>query len=548
MTRRPTGRPTRRAAGAWAAACAALAAAGCGTGASERATVATIELSAAAISVVAGADAPLTARLLDAGGAELHGRAVVWTSRDPSIADVAPSSATTGVVRGRAPGTTQVSANVEGRSAVATVAVAPRPVATVDVQPTTLDLRVGATARLQARALDALGAELPGRAIAYASSDDRVATITAAGVVTAVAPGGATITVTSEQRTARVAVTVTLAPIASVSIVAAAPPLYVGGTAQLSVAAVDSAGRPASDRPVAWSSSDASVAGVSSTGLVTGLAVGTATITATIEGRSGTLAVAVLPRPVAAVALALAPLAVGDTARLTTRLADAQGRVLTGRAITFASDAPAVATVDALGLVTAVGAGTATLSATSEGVRGTLAVTVAARPVTTVDVAPDTARLGVGATVQLTATPRAANGAVVAGRTIAWTSGAPSVASVAPDGRATAIAPGTAVVFAQVDGVVGRAVLVVQASPVRTVVVAPHGATVRVGGVVDLAATTLDAAGAPLPGRVVTWTSSDASVAPVSSAGRVVALRVGTVTVTATSEGVSDVATVTVIP
>jgi hypothetical protein len=85
------------------------------------------------------------------------------------------------------------------------------------------------------------------------------------------------------------------------------------------------------------------------------------------------------PRPVSTVAIA--PLDtlgwVGDTVRLTATLRDAGGLVLTGRAVAWSSDQPAVATVDAAGLVTAVGPGRALISAASEGRSGTAGITVA---------------------------------------------------------------------------------------------------------------------------------------------------------------------------
>jgi uncharacterized protein YjdB len=259
----------------------------------------------------------------------------------------------------------------------------------------------------------------------------------------------------------------------------------------------------------------------------------------------------VLARPVASVTLSLpqTALAQGDTATLAVRLADAQGQTLTGRAVTFATDAASVATVSAAGLVTAVGPGSATLSATSEGVRGTLLVRVTVLAVSTVRVTPDTTRLtSIGATARLTATPLSAGGAPIAGRSVTWTSGAPQVVSVGADGTVTALAAGVAVVFARVDGVVGQATVIVTQPAVQRVLVAPPTASIAVGAGVTLTATPVDAGGTPLPGRPVTWSTSDASVAIVSSAGRVTGLRAGTATITATSGTATGTATVTVTP
>ena len=96
--------------------------------------------------------------------------------------------------------------------------------------------------------------------------------------------------------------------------------------------------------------------------------------------------------------------------------------------------------------MTAVAVGTATITATSEGKTGTSAITVTApppAPVATVTVAPPTLSLQVGQTGPLTATTRDAANNVLTGRAIAWSSGTVGVATVAPNGTVTAVAPGT---------------------------------------------------------------------------------------------------------
>ena len=111
---------------------------------------------------------------------------------------------------------------------------------------------------------------------------------------------------------------------------------------------------------------------------MTAVGAGTATITATSEGQSGTASVTVTTVPVATVSVAPASLslAVGQTGQLTATLRDAAGTVLTGRTVTWSTSATGLATVTTSGLVTAVGAGTATITATSEGQSGSATVTV----------------------------------------------------------------------------------------------------------------------------------------------------------------------------
>jgi uncharacterized protein YjdB len=117
-----------------------------------------------------------------------------------------------------------------------------------------------------------------------------VASVSTSGLVTAHAAGDAAITATSEGKSGSSSVTVTPAPpapVASVTVSPGAVNLRTGESRQLSVTLRDAAGNVLTGRAVTWSSSNAVVASVSTTGLVTGLLPGQATITATSEGQSG---------------------------------------------------------------------------------------------------------------------------------------------------------------------------------------------------------------------------------------------------------------------
>jgi hypothetical protein len=96
-----------------------------------------------------------------------------------------------------------------------------------------------------------------------------VASVSTTGVVTAVAPGSATITATVEGINATAAITVSNVPVAAVSVTPATASLTVGGTHQLTAGARDAAGNVLTGRAVTWSSSASSVASVSTTGITT---------------------------------------------------------------------------------------------------------------------------------------------------------------------------------------------------------------------------------------------------------------------------------------
>src|SRR5574338_1210443 len=121
------------------------------------------------------------------------------------------------------------------------------------------------------------------------------------------------------------------------------------------------------------------------------------------------------PKPVASVSItpATATVIVGTTRQLAATLEDAAGNRLTGRAVTWTSSATSVATVDANGLVTAVTAGTANISAASEGKSAQAAITVSLVPVASVTVAPNAPSIAIGGTATLTATAKDEQGNVL---------------------------------------------------------------------------------------------------------------------------------------
>ena len=117
-----------------------------------------------------------------------------------------------------------------------------------------------------------------------------------------------------------------------------------------------------------------------------------------------------------------------------------------GKAITWISDKPSVATVSN-GLVSGVAAGTATITATSEdGFTSKCTVTVSAVEVTSISLTPASQNLSVGATKQLEATISPSN---ASDKTLTWTSSNSSVASVSSSGLVTANAVGNATITAK---------------------------------------------------------------------------------------------------
>jgi len=425
--------------------------------------------------------------------------------------------------------------------------------ASVAVSPVSSTVPVNGTEQLTATTRDESGNVISGRTVIWETSASSVATVNSSGMVQGVSVGHATVTATSDGNSGSADISVEQPPVATVSVTPTSPTIGVNGTVQLTAILKDANGADLSGRVVTWETSASGTATVSASGLVTGVAAGQATITARSESRSGTTAVTVQPLPpppVASVAVtpASSTILVNATTQLTATMSDANGAVLTGRAVAWSTSAGGVATVSATGLVRGVAAGQATITATSEGQAGTVGVTVQIPPVATIVVTPASPSIAINATVQLTATLRDASGNVLTGRTVTWETSAAGTASVSASGLVAGVAGGQATITARSEGQAGSTVVTVQAAPapVATVDVSPTTATVAVGATTQFTATLKDANGAVLTGRTIAWSALPAGITTVSSGGLVLGVAAGQATITATSEGKSGTAIVTV--
>jgi hypothetical protein len=175
-------------------------------------------------------------------------------------------------------------------------------IAQVRVDPPQVTLDIGASVRLRATAKDGEGNVVGDAPLAeWRSQAPAVATVNESGVIVAVATGTATITAQIGGATGQATITVRRVPVSEVVVTGPSLNLSRGQTAALAARVVLESGSDATDRAVAWTSSNTSVATVPATGLavqVTAVAPGTAVIRATSEGVIGEITIVVAPDPV----------------------------------------------------------------------------------------------------------------------------------------------------------------------------------------------------------------------------------------------------------
>ncbi len=174
---------------------------------------------------------------------------------------------------------------------------------------------------------------------------------------------------------------------------------------------------------------------------------------------------------------------------------------------------------------------------------------IAASLVARVDITPSTVTLADGESVQLSAAAYSCEGSRLAPPAFEWQSGDATTVSVSASGMAVAVKQGGPVtVTAATQGKQGTARITVAPRAVASVRVEPAAASVAVGRTSTLVARAFDAQGGELPGRPVTWNSSNSAIVSVSPGGDITGVAIGgPVTITATIEGQQGTAEVTVV-
>jgi alpha-tubulin suppressor-like RCC1 family protein len=420
-------------------------------------------------------------------------------------------------------------------------------VALVVVSPGTATLIVGTTEQLSVTITDVNAKPLTGRPLVWRSSDNSRATVTQTGMVTAHAVGPVTVTATSEGKVGTASLSINPVPIATVSVVPANAALGLGTSSQLTAVPKDSNGTALAGRTVTWSTDNAGSVTVSPAGLISAVGLGSATITATSEGKSGTSTITVNLIPVASVSVTpgTANVAVAATTPLTATARDGNNNVLPGRVMSWSSSDSSKATVSPTGVVTGVKKGSVTITATSEGHSGSATITVVPGAPAVVTVSPNPLSITTGSTAQLSATVQDASGDTLTAA-VTWNSLNPSIATVNGSGLVTGVTQGTAIITATSGGIVGRDTVNVGPAPVASVTLSAQGTHVGVGATIQYSATPRDAQGNPLT-RPITWGTSDSAVATVNANGLVTGISAGTVLIVATSDGVSGSDTLTVV-
>jgi uncharacterized repeat protein (TIGR03803 family) len=435
----------------------------------------------------------------------------------------------------------------------------------IAVGPPDLSVATGLTHQFTATGLYSDGSKQNvSSSVTWSSSNTAVASISnlsaSIGLATTVSAGSTTIMAALGGVSGSTTLTVTAATLVSIGVTPTAPSIANGLTQMFTATGVytDNSTHDLTTS-VTWSSSAPSVASVSngtgSQGSSTALSPGATTITATLGNVSGSTPLTVTAATL--VSIGLTPvnpsLALGTQQALTATgtFTDHSTQNLTN-AVTWSSSNSAVASVNnsagSFGLVTALGLGSATMTAALGGVSGSTGVTVTGATLVSIDVTPANASIAAGLKPQFTAMGTYTdNSTQNLTAQVVWSSSNTTVATVSNavgfDGLGSALTSGSATISASLGNVSGSTALTVTSATLVSLAVTPGSASQMTGSTQQFIATgTYTDNSTQTLTTTVAWTSSDTTVAVISNAsgsnGLATALGVGSASISAASGSV----------
>lgn len=459
---------------------------------------------------------------------------VTWHSSDTSVVTISSSGKIKAVGKGTA--TITVKSNDGGFTDTCKVTVV-KPVTSVSVSKETAKLTMGKKESVKLSA-NIKPSDATLKTVQWTTSNKKVATVSKTGMVTAVGPGTAYITVTTTDGgyTDKCKVTVTQ-PLKSLKFENSKETFYVGKQAKLSLIYNPS---NASNKSCTWKSSDKSVATVDSEGRVKAVAVGTCTITAKSKdgGHTATCKLTVTKKvyPTSVkLNYSRKTITAGKTYQLKATVSPSNASIKT---VKWSSSDTNIATVNSKGLVTAKKGGTATITCTTtSGSKKAICKITVTQKVKSISLSASSVTLVSGKTKTLKAT---ASPSSATNKDVTWSSSDKNIVTVNGKGKITAVKAGTAYVRAKAadgSGVYARCKVTVIQAP-KKVTLSLDEATMIRGSKMTLTAKVTPTNSYD---KTVTWSSNKTSVARVSADGVVTAVKAGTATIICKSNVNEDV-------
>ena len=523
-----------------------------------QASLTSIKITLSTSSVAAGLPDQLTATgdYSDGTSKDLTA-SVAWTSSDASVATVSAA----GVVTTLAQGSAKITGTLSGVSGSITLTVNAPIISKLVVSSTSTSIAPGTTVQFTATGTLTTGAtENATGLVTWTSSNPSVVSINvngalglAMGLTTGTSTITASITTSSGTVSQSAVLTVTSATLTSISVTPtnALIPL---GTVQQFTATGTFSDNSTQDitGTVVWSASPASVASITVSGLATGKDIGSFTVTATSGAINNTVTASVNAKDLVSIAVlpADSTIAQNTTEQFSAigTFSDGSTHNLTSEVAWTSSNTVAASIGGSTGVAKGLSPGTTTITATLGTVTGNTTLDVTNATIVSISVTPTGRTIAPTTELSFTATGTFSDSSTqVITTDSTWTSSDTAVATVGPEGVATAVAAGTTNITAAFGGKSGSSLLTVSSVTLKSIAVAPPAAVLAPASTLSYTATgTFSDGSTANVTDSVTWSSSATNVASISSFGQVTGQSAGTATITAQQGSVSGTAALVV--
>lgn len=501
-----------------------------------------IKLSLASTTLYVGGNNKVTVKA-EIAPSNAENKKLIWSTSDKSVAEISATSSNSVTILAKKDGSAIITCNAADGGSMAKFLV--------KVKTNPSSIKIKETLSLYARESKTLTASvLPSNAydksVTWKSSNTKVATVNSKGVVTGVGKGAATIICTTKagSKTAKCTVTVKRpTDVTSVYTTVNAKSINIGKT--YTIAATVSPSN-ATFKALSWKSSNTKVATVDQNGKVKAVGAGTATITCASKDNPTAVSKVKITVVVKATGIKLEASKVSiyrttsQKLKVTFTPSDA-----TNKAVTWKSGNTKVATVDKNGVVKGIKAGKATITCTSKDGGFIAKCTVEVKEIVaskSVALNVSSRSVTVGKTYKLTATVSPSNATL---KNVSWKSSNSKIASVDKNGVVKGIKAGKATITCTTNdsGKTAKCEITVKNVVASSVALNKTNITITTGTSATLKATVLPE---NTYNKNVTWSSSNTSVATVSSSGKITAKKPGTATITCKTVSGGKTATCTV--
>jgi len=476
---------------------------------------------------------------------------VSWSAAQPGVVTIT----STGLAISKAVGNTQVTASLNSINASGQLTVSSAALASMAVRSKDASVPLGASEQFSAIGAYTDGSTMDLTSTAtWSSSAPGVVSINGAGLAATKAVGSSSIGAAVGGISGMTAFTVSPAALVSIAVTASTASLPLGGKGQLTATGsyTDSTTKDLTGSAT-WTTSAPGVISVSSGGAVQAKGIGSAGVSASSSGITGSANLNVGTAALVSIAVAAShpslPLGSGEQLTAIGTYTDGSTKDLTGSA-TWASSSLAVVSVSSGGAVQAKGIGSADVSATSSSITGSTNLSVGSAALVGITISAATESIPLGDTLQLSALGTLTDGTTqdLTG-SVSWASSSPQVLSVRGAGLVAGVSIGAAGVTAASGGISAAKSLSVSAPVLSSIQLAPVAPTVPLGGSLQLTITGNFSDGSTQDvTQQASWNIDTPTIASITTGGVVSGLQVGTTGVEASINEIQTSDTLTVQP